>query len=348
MTASEMFKKYAEQWLTQSPISVVPIIGSGVNMQAATMHGSGKVLNWDTLLKSIVDFPSISTPIPDNLPESFLRKWETILRIIAVNTRGYMPYRTEHDLQKKVQQILNEYEEECKEYDLYKLIVDSGFQDIISLNFDRCIALAGATKSVISLNQEKSKDGVTLYRHSHIKTPHHHTRVWYPHGDTKRLDTIKLGIRKYGVYINWIESMRGTYMSRWYEEDQKYCNSYGGDWIPPHEWDRVVRTWNTPASWVNIFKSAPLLFIGCSLLPDEWPLWYLLNQRARQTAFLDQEGSPDDRPETIILTAGSNRPPHIRNEPEYLINIHFDSYTEMWKEVIDFLEKAKKITRTHS
>ena len=102
-----------------------------------------------------------------------------------------------------------------------------------------------------------------------------------------------------------------------------------------------MRKYAQNTSWVNVFKSAPLLFIGCSLLPDEWPLWYLLNQRARQTAFLDQEGSPDDRPATVVLSAGNNRPLHLSNEPEYIVNIHFDTFDELWKSVDEFFAQCK-------
>ena len=337
MTAEETFKKYADRWLENDITNVVPIIGSGFNMQASKLEGETQMLNWDTLIKEIIAEFGIEA---NDLPTSFIRKWETVLRIVAVNTRGYRPYLTERDLQKKVQQILNDFENNSKDYALYKKLLDVGFKDIISLNFDRSLSLAGGIKSIKSLADEKSKDGVTLYRHSQLSNESN-TRIWYPHGDTKRLDTIKLGVRKYGVYINWIESMRGSYMNRWYEEDKIYCSYNYRDWIPPEEWDKIVRTWTEPSSWVNIFKSAPLLFIGCSLLPDEWPLWYLLNQRARQTAFLDQKGSPDNRPETIVLSAGSNRPMHLSNEPEYIKNIHFKSYDAMWETLIRFFEENR-------
>ncbi|MFK8036928.1 MAG: hypothetical protein AB8B74_01460 [Crocinitomicaceae bacterium] len=341
MTAEEQFKKYSGIWIKNGISNVVPVIGSGVNLQAEKLEGKNQGLNWDTLIKEIISETGIPSLQSLELPDSFIRKWETVLRIVTVNTRGYKPYLTEKDLQKKVQFILNYYEESCKNYDLYKVILNTKFKDIISLNFDRCLALAGQTRTITSLSNEKSKDGTTLYRHSLINRKKSSTRIWYPHGDTKRLDTIKLGVRKYGTYINWIESLRGSYMHRWNEEDEIYCKYNERSWIPPNEWDSTVRSWTKPSSWVNIFKSAPLLFIGCSLLPDEWPLWYLLNQRARQTAFLDQKGSPDDRPETIVLTAGKTRPIHLLNHPEYIVNIHFESYDKMWKTVTDFFENGK-------
>jgi hypothetical protein len=337
MTAEDTFKKYAENWIENGVTNVVPIIGSGVNMQAATLEGKGQSLNWDTLIKEIISEFGISA---SELPTSFIRKWETVLRSVAVSTRGYQPYATEKDLQKKVQEILNSFEENSKDHALYKLILDVGFKDIISLNFDRSLSLAGNTKSIKSISDQKSKDAITLYRHSQIKNSNA-TRIWYPHGDTKRLDTIKLGVRKYGVYINWIESLRGSYMTRWYEEDKTYCSYNRRDWIPPNEWDKIIRTQSITPNWVDIFKSAPLLFIGCSLLPDEWPLWYLLNQRARQTAFLDQQGSPDNRPETIVLSAGGKAPLHLSNSPEYIVNIHFETYDKMWETLIDFFEKNR-------
>ena len=343
MTAEEQFRKYSSIWEKNGISNVVPIIGSGVNLQAGNSEGKKRNLDWDALIKEIISESGVSKSKFPELPNSFIRKWETVLRVVAVNTRGYRPYLTERDLQKKVQSVLNDYENDCKDYDLYKLIVDCEFKDIISLNFDRCLSLASGTKSIKSSTNEKNKDGVTLYRHSVIDRSKRNTNIWYPHGDTKRLDTIKLGVRKYGTYINWIESLRGSYMNRWYEEDAIYCSYNNRSWIPPNEWDKKVRAWSTSSSWVNIFKSAPLLFIGCSLLPDEWPLWYLLNQRARQTAFLDQKGSPDNRPETIVLSAGKTKPLHLLNEPEYIINIHFESYEKMWGTVTKFLETQKNI-----
>lgn len=341
MKAADQFKQYADQWLANNPEYVVPIIGSGVNMQAAFMEGDKERLDWEKLISDIVEECGVTDPKLLELPNSFIRKWESVLRVVAINTRGYMPYKTEHDLQKKVKEILNKFEDQSKNYGLYKTILDGGFKDIISLNFDRCLSLAGNTNTIKSFSEEKSKDAMPLYRHGIVKNAQK-TRIWYPHGDTKRFDTIKLGIRKYGMYINWVENLRGTYMNKWKEEDKIYCNNHFRDWIPPTEWDKTVRTWTTAASWVNVFKSAPLLFIGCSLLNDEWPLWYLLNQRARQTAFLDQKGSFDERPATIVLSAGGKTPPlHLQKEPEYIVNIHFETYDEMWKTVLDFFEQSR-------
>ncbi len=341
MTAETQFEQLADNWIENGISSVVPVIGSGVNTQAEYIEGSKQALNWDTLIKQIISESGISVSKFPELPDSFIRKWETVLRVVAVNTRGYRPYLTERDLQKKVQGILTNYEKDSQHNSLYTTILSSGFKDIISLNFDRSLSLAGGAKSIKSLSNENSKDGVTLYRHSVVSQPTNDTRIWYPHGDTKRLDTIKLGVRKYGNYINWIEGLRGHYMNHWYEEDDIYCKNHRRLWIPPSEWDKIVRTWTNPSSWVNIFKSAPLMFIGCSLLPDEWPLWYLLNQRARQTAFLDQKGSPDNRPETVVLSAGKTRPAHLLNEPEYIVNIHFDTYDKLWKSVMRFFEAGK-------
>lgn len=341
MEAADQFKQYADQWLAKNPEYVVPIIGSGVNMQAAFMEGDKERLDWEKLIADIVKECGVTDPKLLDLPASFIRKWETVLRVFAVNTKGYMPYIAENTLQKKVQEILKKFEERSKDYSLYKKILDGGFKDIISLNFDRCLSLAGNAKAIKSFSEEKSKDAMPLYRHSIIKNTQK-TRIWYPHGDTKRFDTIKLGIRKYGMYINWVESLRGTYMSKWQEQNEKYCQLIRRSWIPPTTWDKLVRSWDEPVSWVNVFKSAPLLFIGCSLLNDEWPLWYLLNQRARQTAFLDQRGSPDNRPATIVLSAGGETPPlHLQKEPEYIVNIHFKTYDEMWKIVLDFFEQSR-------
>ncbi|MEM7392285.1 MAG: hypothetical protein AAF492_08035, partial [Verrucomicrobiota bacterium] len=82
-------------------------------------------------------------------------------------------------------------------------------------------------------------------------------------------------------------------------------------------------------TWAYVFMSAPLIFIGCGLSDDEWPLWWLLNQRARQVAYL--EPAKWRRPDTIVVTAEKDElKKRLKGNPAYIENLHFPSYGAMW------------------
>ena len=79
----------------------VPVFGTGLNVQAATMAGHTVHDDWRALL---VDVSRRVLPEPtsiDDLPRDHLALWESLLRLWAKATRTY-PFQAENALQRVI------------------------------------------------------------------------------------------------------------------------------------------------------------------------------------------------------------------------------------------------------
>ncbi len=267
----------------------VPVIGAGVNIQAALQDGARNPNDWDGLLNRVSEEVGIDGP----LPPTPLAKWETLLRRWARHKR-VEPFKAEAQLQAFVCRELRMHEMSSKRYSLYGEFVDAGFRDIISLNFDRQIALHRKSERFVA---PRRRD--LLYRHSVAGN----TRVWYPHGDTRKSATLKLGVRKYGMLIGTLERERTRIMAA--------SRSHGRQ--------------DSRAHWLDlILLGAPLVFIGCGLAADEWPLWWLLHQRARICGHTA---------ETWMLSTKGSTAPHLAGSPSGVQVVEFDSHAKLWSVV---------------
>jgi hypothetical protein len=178
---------------------------------------------------------------------------------------------------------------------LYSEFAGARFADVISLNFDRRIALSSARTRFVSAPTPcpEGTHGEPLYRHDrieHSKGPP--TRVWYPHGDTKKFSTLKLGVRRYGFYVGSLEETTSGYGESWRVQRAYY------------QQDRVDRAKSDALRWIDVFLSRPLAFIGCGLTFDEWPFWFMLRDRAEQRRqvpayYLASSKLPGDRADAL-------------------------------------------------
>jgi len=265
----------------------VPIIGAGVNIQAAMQDGARNTNDWDGLLTRVSEEVGVDGP----LPPTPLAKWETLLRRWSAQKR-VEPFKAEEQLQSFVCRELRSHETASSRYSLYGEFLDAGFADIISLNFDRQIALHRKNEHFVA---PKRRD--LLFRHSVAST----TRIWYPHGDTRKSATLKLGVRKYGTLIGTLERERTRIMAA----------------------HRANARPDSRSHWLDlILLGAPLVFIGCGLAADEWPLWWLLHQRARNCG---------PAAETWMLSTKGSTAPHLAGSPSGVNVVEFDSHQKLWE-----------------
>jgi hypothetical protein len=314
----------------------VPILGSGVNLQAAHAENVSKGDDWEGLLRKVAARIAMSDEAFERLPTSNLAKWETMLRQCAME-RGIEPFRAEGVLQKLVRDELREQERTTSHCRLYGAFLGARFHDIVSLNFDRRLALHSERETFRSAPKRRGIRAVdeTIYRHS--KVSHDGsvaTHIWYPHGDTKSFSTLKFGVRKYGDYINGLERQRASLMAK-----LRNPNSPSADKtrLTLQDFDRVNRCTGTRAKWITwpkILLMSPLVFVGCSLAFDEWPLWWLLHQRARILATFDEKL----RPPALYLHVGS-LPSNLQGNPCDLRPVGFDSFEELWTVVCGTLSE---------
>ncbi|MCA9295456.1 MAG: hypothetical protein KC983_03045 [Phycisphaerales bacterium] len=363
LRAEQRCRRWLERWHAPRPDCVVPVIGSGVTIQAARSANRASADDWAGLLRRILERSNHGRSPEqwaESLPEPFIQRWESIVRWCAMQSPNQHAAAAESTLQRTVMLHLRAIEQAGNIEPLYRTIINSGFRDIISLNFDRRLALAGRSERFHIGPKGVPIDAASLYRHSVVRTEHGRSRIWYPHGDTRRFGTIKLGIRKYGLYIRTFEPIRQRYMAAWKAfladgnaigraSPRTMSRSSPGLRPPgatPLSWDDTIRSLE-PTSWAAIMLSAPLIFIGCGLSTDEWPLWWLLHQRARQMTFFDHHRL--DYPRVLVLSAGpADRVRHLRGQPAQIEHVHFDSYDRLWDVLLDalFIDRTERTERS--
>lgn len=299
----------------------VPVFGTGLNLQAAAMEGYKDRDDWWRLLVKIGQRIGLSEAQLRTYSTSNLALWETMLCNWAERMDVY-PYKAEAQLQAFVCEELKRQEQECRTFRLYRDIASAGFGDIISLNFDRRIAMSSKSNRFISGPQPcpYGGHGETMFRHSTVSSSDGAaTRIWYPHGDVKKAATIKLGVRKYGFYIGiFREHLRKLGNSWRYKPNSLQVNP------STHKGSHC----DAP-TWFDLILHRPLVFVGCGLLADEWPLWWLLRTR----------GFKHRSPPTYyvaIRKPGDESPAHFNLLPGMRI-VSFESPQELWDTFLSWL-----------
>jgi hypothetical protein len=174
--------------------SCVPVFGTGLNIQAATLAGYRHKDDWNDLLVKVGRQVLPKKKTLKELPTTHLALWEALVCRWAKQKYSY-PFEAERELQKLICEELRRQEGECRAFQLYRDIAMAGFRDIVSLNFDRRIAFGSKRQSFVSGASPcpLGSHGESLFRHSLIRHSNGtETRVWYPHGDVKKSATISL------------------------------------------------------------------------------------------------------------------------------------------------------------
>ena len=238
-----------------------------------------------------------------------LRLWARVKRV--------EPFEAEIELQKIACAYLRSLEAAASRSVIYREFSSARFADVISLNFDRRIALSfsGSQFKCGPNPCPQGSHGETLYRHDLLQhAGGMRTRIWYPHGDTKKFSTLKLGVRKYGFYLGTIAEADSGQGESW-----RFTRSWD-------QWDNLPASDPGAPKWTDPFLDRTLVFIGCGLSFDEWPLWSGLRGRAGQAA--------RRRKPAYFLTASALAPDHASALADHgLTLISFPSYDHLWDEV---------------
>jgi hypothetical protein len=295
---------------------LVPVLGSGVAIQASVIDVSQPSDDWAKLLHSIAAVMGMTEDERDQPPGSLLAFWERLVLRWALE-HGLEPYQAEARLHALVVQKLRDLERNEKGSTLYREFIEAGFTDILSLNFDRRLALASGGERFVTGPKKppEGPSGRTLYRHSRVtRADGGVTRVWYPHGDTKRAETIKLGVRRYGFHLGLIRERLGLETSSW------RSRKWGA---PTWEESLAVDRGDDEGmdSWVDVFLRRPLVFLGSGLSGDEWSIWWLLQARFQSgrppAAFFAHAGRLDRGMAALCRASG-------------LTPVRFRSFDHLW------------------
>jgi hypothetical protein len=237
---------------------LVPLIGAGFNAQAGVRK------SWAELLQDVERSAGLEIELPADLVGNTTLAWEAmVLEASAASNKS--PADAEKRLLRAMAGELDRvYAPEGKTRAFAQRFLACGFSDVISFNFDRALQVEAP-----GWQRERPRFSTTK-THARVAD----TRVWYPHGCVSHPDSIHLGMREYGGFIAELESARKQYKL---EESAlaKKLGSRDAVWAAQRA---------NPKSWLTVAMSAPLVFVGFGLGREEWPLWWFLNQRARNHA----------------------------------------------------------------
>lgn len=249
--------------------SLVPVLGAGFGAQViAEARGAssdgrravkrvGPALDWISLLLGV--FRAAGAP----RAESTLRTnraaqgaatlvWDAAVTELA-EARHVRASIAERQLRLRVRDVLDDALDARTRGALDRTVADFfdlGFQDALSFSFDRLLVARAA-------HANRLRASVDLVG---VRGP---TRVWLPHGHASAPGTIVLGARAYGTTIPTLERAFSDLRAR-----ARRGRGHAGP----------------PRSWVDLATERPLVFLGLSMTPSEWTLWWTLAQRARRWA----------------------------------------------------------------
>jgi hypothetical protein len=296
----------------------VLVFGDGLNLQASRLQGQADARQWNDILRSIWKDYGGDLAELDNLASPTMQ-W-TALVDLRSRTKGVGRGDAEADLRRTVCTRLRRLEgAQVGKKTLYSEIVDAGFAHVVSFNIDR--RLIG---HIHPSEREGPPAGSSfLQRRIRLKGKGG-TSVWFPYGDLGDPKSFEIGHSTYDERLMRLEDYRKGTIDQWFGWNSNYSQY---ELRPPREvyW----RLWNSVNSWYDLFFLAPLVFVGVSLTTDDWPLWWLLHQRARNFVPFEKDDFYQI-PETFYLTVKDGDTSHLEGSPAGIELVKFESYDSMW------------------
>jgi hypothetical protein len=143
---------------------------------------------------------------------------------------------------------------------------------------------------------------------------------------------MQLGVVSYAKSIRIIQDS-----IRKFRIDQRLWREarHGGTPLPPWtpqeaiDWHNQVRE-NQCDTWVNLFMTSDVCFVGCGLDLAEGDIWLLLHERQRQLHSVPE----CERPSTFFLHPLSRWPQHLTTQPAGIVPIITRDHAESWDLVL--------------
>ena len=363
--AAPALRALLEQRFDDGDRLVVPVLGSGVNLQAAREVGS-HALNWGQLLRDIES--DVGVEWPQGPPRSMTGRWEGLLQ----RQDQQQASEREQELAGLVADALDDQTDLIWEAargappPLYRALLGKGFRDVTTLNFDDRLVRASPDARLfkpVAPRGKQTREEATfgalrqLYQRWHLRSPGF-ARLWQLHGRTGAPATILLGVARYGRYVQGLDLAWQRFKSaeRDFSQGARRDRSlfptsatrrhWSADqhlaWLEHRRAEGPVTKDGKAAtrllyrqpfralSWLDVWMMSPLLFIGCGLGDEEFPLWWALHQRARnQTRLTEAQRQP-----AVVLTVGSpegdDATRHLAGGPAGVSTVFFESWDALW------------------
>jgi SWI/SNF related-matrix-associated actin-dependent regulator of chromatin subfamily C len=131
-------------------------------------------------------------------------------------------------------------------------------------------------------------------------------------------------MRNYGTYLAELEEARNAHKREERALRQRHAISVDALWSMHREQAR---------SWVTVAMNAPLVMIGLGMGREEWPLWWFLNQRARNHAM--REDAP---PVFVFMRRVESESLRVACSLANLQLLEFESFAAGWEKLLEAFE----------
>lgn len=164
--------------------------------------------------------------------------------------------------------------DEIKPNEIHRIIMRSGFRDIMTTNYEYSLerAIAKSDFDLTNLGYIKEKR-YSVFRHNQVDQ----TKVWHIHGEQSNPGSIILG---YEHYAGFLQQMRNYVVS-------------GTDYSKEKNLKPLIKRIDkgdvNNHSWIDFFFTRDIHIFGLSLDTSEIDLWWLLSYRARQFLIEDKK-----------------------------------------------------------
>lgn len=288
---------------TISKNEIVPVIGAGIHamnekngdQNIEWRSARRKLKQWDSLLSEAAERMNLEVDNIINSEVSPTLKWEMIINLIPGNEPARKKELKFIDV---IQNVAQEAEQRVLEnltcyQELQSILQHSKVFHIISLNIEFIVEYLLYGNNDIP----RPTGSTSLVR----KTEINNKIVWHPHGDYKNKKTITFGLRQYSQTIKDLERARNRYKQ--YE---------------------IAGNEPVITSWVDLFMSKPLLFLGTSINPAEWDIWFAMVNRWRN---FGKDKYREKEPKVFCL-ARDNEANHLPSKKFNIIKCK--DYSEGW------------------
>lgn len=257
MDFTEYFFKYKEQIKNDPEKKFVIILGSGFHKEAFGKDVENHLTSWRKLLESVKS----KTKITSN---NYILEFEQLVTERSVKSgeefTNLQANKIENSIKKQISENLSKQQRIA--FKNKKLNYPLGIfnpiyvSDVIVLNFDlmaELLLLKARNKHIITRAKKTIRD-IPSSRYRIING----MRFWHPHGDIDYIESMVLGIRRYGLLIKEVEALRKRYKGNENTPKKNYIDS-----------------------WFDHFVKKPVIVAGAGFSESEWDLWFALANRMR-------------------------------------------------------------------
>lgn len=294
--------------------TAVPVLGNGLHVQAFGEEQRNALVDpWSSALNSILaEFTPGDRRRLNRLPRSHHGFFDEVARHFRATNDGADP---PNPFVARLADELSARIGHGTDLDLYHELALGEFRHILTTCIDDTLpeALDAVRRKPPGVYYEWELYRKSVFRLRDRKNP---TDIWQMYGSASMPEGIRLGFDRHADVIAELESQRVLLMNAW--------RTPSGSLQGPAEF--VERRGPFVFNWFKQFMVSPLVFVGTSLDSSDWPMWWLLHQRARVLSVFPAP----ERPSTFVLTSDEARVDHLVGRPAHIELIAFRDFDELW------------------